>query len=312
LVSCDEKIAGYRVDLIWQGSNTPVLPHEGLLGERTGSKTERVGLAETKQRIGLAFIRQSWTMRRFMESELNKQPPPPTPNQGGFKSIVFNILIPVLLLTQGDRLTDNAAIVLVAALAFPAGWFVVDYRRTKRANFISILGFVSVLLTGGVGLLQLPRFWFIIKETAIPLLIGLAVFGSLWTRYPLIRALVFSREIFDVDLITSRLQERGTTARMDATLRHATAFLSLSFFISALLNFILASHFVQTEPSIDPAAFNAEVGAMTGWSYVVIAVPSMLFMFGILWWVVRGIRLHAGLSFDEATAPHLRDQQKPG
>jgi hypothetical protein len=46
-----------------------------LLRKRTGSKNSRVGPAETKQRIGRAFIRQSWTMRRLMESEFNKQPP---------------------------------------------------------------------------------------------------------------------------------------------------------------------------------------------------------------------------------------------
>jgi hypothetical protein len=97
---------------------------------------------------------------------------------------------------------------------------------------------------------------------------------------------------------------------MEKLLRSATALLSVSFFISAGLNFFLASHFVKTEPLVDQAQFNAEVGAMTGWSYIVIALPSMLFMFGILYLVVKGIRKHAGLGLEESLAAHLREEAK--
>ncbi|MEX0325440.1 MAG: VC0807 family protein [Puniceicoccaceae bacterium] len=234
--------------------------------------------------------------------------------ENGFHSLLFNILLPVIILTQGDRLIENAASVLVIALAFPVGYFIWDYQRRRKANFISIIGFVSILLTGGVGLMQLPRFWFIIKETAIPAIIGLAVIGSLFTRYPLIRALVYSKEIFDVDQIQQELENRGNTGKMDKLLRMATILLSTSFFISAVMNFILASHFVKTEPKVDPVQFNAEVGAMTGWSYVVIALPSMVFIIGILYMVAHGIKKHAGLGMEEAMAPHLREEsdQKEG
>jgi intracellular septation protein A len=232
--------------------------------------------------------------------------------ENGFHSLLFNILIPVVLLTQGDRLISHPASVLVLALAFPVAYFIWDYQRRRKANFISILGFVSILLTGGVGLMQLPRFWFIVKETAIPALIGLAVLGSLFTRYPLIRVLVFSKELFDVEKIQSALHERGATAAMERLLRQATWLLSVSFFLSAVLNFILARHFVRTEPSVDAARFNAEVGAMTGWSYLVIALPSMVFMAAVIYLVVRGIHKHAGLRFEEALSAHLREEGEKG
>jgi len=121
--------------------------------------------------------------------------------------------------------------------------------------------------------------------------------------------LVYSKDVFDVDHIQSELKERGTTDAMDRLLKMTTALLSISFFISAVLNFILASHFVKTEPGIDAAhqaQFNAEVGAMTGWSYVVIALPSTIFLFVILYMVVHGIKKHAGLSFEEALAHATR------
>ncbi|HSH09239.1 MAG TPA: VC0807 family protein [Oceanipulchritudo sp.] len=230
--------------------------------------------------------------------------------ENGFHSLLFNILLPVILLTQGDRLISHPASVLVIALVFPVGYFLWDYNRRKKVNFVSILGFVSVLLTGGVGLMQLPRFWFVVKETAIPALIGIAVLASLFTRYPLIRMLVFSKEIFDVDHIHKALEERNSTSAMERLLRNATLLLSVSFFLSAALNLVLANHFVQTEPKVDPARFNAEVGAMTGWSYLVIALPSTLFLFGILYMVIRGIRKHAGLGFEESLSPHLREEKK--
>jgi intracellular septation protein A len=239
-----------------------------------------------------------------MESA-KKEPPK---KESSFQSLLFNILIPVILLTQGDRIIDQPAVVLLVALAFPVIYFVLDYLRRKKFNFISILGFVSVLLTGGVGLLQLPRFWFIVKETSIPALIGLAILISAFTRRPLITMLVYSREIFDVDHIQARLSERGTLVAMEKLLRQSTLLLSVSFFISAVLNFVLASRFVKTEPSVDAAQFNAEVGAMTGWSYVVIAVPSMLFMGLVMYWVIKGIRQHAGLSFEEALAAHHKEE----
>ncbi|MFO7724034.1 MAG: VC0807 family protein [Oceanipulchritudo sp.] len=234
----------------------------------------------------------------------------PQKRENGFQSILFNILIPVIFLTQGERLISSPGLVLLIALSFPIFYFIRDYQKRGKPNFISILGFISILLTGGVGLMQLPRFWFIVKETAIPAIIGLAVIASLLTRRPLIRLLVYSPEIFDVDHIQENLRKRGREKEMDSLLRGATLLLSLSFFLSAVLNFILASHFVKTEPSLNAARFNAEVGAMTGWSYVVIAVPSMIFLFGILFYVVRGIRKYTGLGFEEALAPHLRDGNK--
>ena len=233
--------------------------------------------------------------------------------ENGFHSLLFNILLPVVILTQGDRLISNPASVLVLALVFPVAYFIWDYQRRKKVNFISILGFVSVLLTGGIGLLQLPRIWFIIKETAIPAIIGIAVLVSLLTRHPLIRMLVYSKEIFDVDHIQKALEERNTTAAMDRLLKIATALLSISFFMSAGMNFALASYFVKTEPGIDAAhqaQFNAEVGAMTGWSYLVIALPSTAFLIGILYMVTHGIHKHAGLKLEESLAPHLREEKE--
>ncbi len=241
-----------------------------------------------------------------MESEKPASPPPqPEPF---LPNIGFNIIIPIVILAQGHRITDNAAVVLVTALLFPIGYFSYDFVRRKKANFISILGFISVLLTGGVGLLELPRFWFIVKEAAIPAIIGTAILVSMVTPWPLVRTLLYSRRVFDVDLIQTRLDEKKTTARFESMLRLATIFLAGSFYFSAVLNFFVARHFVQTEPRDNPAQFNAEVAAMTGWSYLIIALPSMVMMMSILFWLIRGIRTCTGLTLEECVAPEHREK----
>ena len=108
----------------------------------------------------------------------------------------FNILLPILILNKGDQFLgdllspyfENTAVpILIIALLFPISYFFYDLITRKKYNFISILGLVSVLLTGGIGILEIPTEWFAIKEAAIPAIIGLAVILSLRTPYPLVR-----------------------------------------------------------------------------------------------------------------------------
>jgi intracellular septation protein A len=218
----------------------------------------------------------------------------------------LNVFLPVLFLRKGDQYIDSPAAVLIIALAFPVGYFLYDLKTRGKKNFISILGFISVLITGGIGLFELPRFWVIVKETAIPAILGLVILGSLFTRYPLIKTIILTPQLFDVERIQRALEERGTTARFQSLLNQATILLAISFFISAVLNYFVAQHFIQTEPSVDPVRFNEEVGNMTFWSMIIIAVPSMVITMGIIFFLVRGIKINTGLSMEEALAEQHR------
>ncbi len=250
----------------------------------------------------------------MMESQNTAAETKPTKQESLFMNLGFNIFIPVLVLTRGDRFIEGAGLVLLIALAFPVIYFFYDLWQRKKVNFFSIIGFISVLLTGGVGLLELPRFWFIVKETTIPLIFGLAVLVSLKTRYPLIRTLFFNRSLFDVDRIQKELDLRGTARDFDRLLVRGTLLLALTFLISAGLNWVVANHIVQTEPSVDPIAFNAEVGRMTAWSWVVIALPSTAMMMGLFFYLLRGATAMTGLTMDDMLSPEQRakelDRQK--
>jgi hypothetical protein len=100
-------------------------------------------------------------------------------------NIVCNIAVPSAVLTWGSKaawLGPKAA--LVVALAFPLGYAIYDLKERKKFNFISAIGFLSILITGSFALMKLDPFWFAVKEAAAPGVIGLVVLASMGTRWP--------------------------------------------------------------------------------------------------------------------------------
>jgi hypothetical protein len=168
-----------------------------------------------------------------------------------------------------------------------------DLIRSSKLNLFAALGLVSVGLTGGIGLLQLDNQWLAVKEAAIPGIIGLVVFVSGHTRYCLIHALLLNPKLIDVARIRQQLSLRGTTRIFEKRLRTATWLLGGTFFFSAAMNYLLAT-WIVTSP-----AFNEELGRMALLSYPAIAIPSMLMMMALLYYLARTIRLLAGLKFTE-------------
>src|SRR5690606_9653189 len=108
----------------------------------------------------------------------------------------FNLILPTLILFKAERWFGiSPTAVFAIALAFPIAYFCYDLARRRKVNAISILGFVSVLLSGGVSLLELPSAWIAIKEAAIPLLIGIIVIASIPLRKPLVGMLLLNETI---------------------------------------------------------------------------------------------------------------------
>jgi hypothetical protein len=222
------------------------------------------------------------------------QPAKPNP----LFEIVVTIIVPAVILMQlsGDsRLGAMRALLL--ALAFPVGWGVWDGWRRRKLNWLSVLGVVSTLRTGGIGLLKLDPQWLAVKEAAIPGLIGLAVLGSNWTSWPLIRVLVFNPTLFDVDRVQAALEARRNVVPFELRLRTGTMLLAGTFFFSSVMNYLLA-RWVVTSPA-GTEAFNEELGRLTLLSYPVIAVPSMLMMMALLFWLARGAKALTGLDLGD-------------
>jgi len=212
--------------------------------------------------------------------------------------IVVTIVVPAVILMQlsgAARLGPLPALML--ALSFPLGWGLWDGWRRRKLNWLAVLGVVSTLLTGGIGLLKLDAQWLAVKEAAIPGLIGLVVLGSNWTAWPLIRVLVFNPTLFDVDRVHAALEARRTAVQFELRLRTGTLLLAGTFFFSAVMNYVLA-RWIVTSPA-GTEAFNEELGRLTLLSYPVIAVPSMVMMMALLFWLARGAKALTGLALGD-------------
>jgi intracellular septation protein A len=208
--------------------------------------------------------------------------------------IAITIIVPAVILMKWSGAEDLGALrALLLALAFPLGWGLWDAIRRRRLNWLAVLGVVSTLLTGGIGLLALDAQWLAVKEAAVPGLIGLAVLGSYWTRWPLIRILIFNADLFDVERVQQALEQRRSAVQFELRLRTGTLLLAGTFFFSAVANYVLA-RWVVTSPA-GTEAFNQELGRLTLLSYPVIALPSMAMMIGLLYWLARGLRQLTGL-----------------
>lgn len=212
-------------------------------------------------------------------------------------NLVCNIVIPTLVLTKFSTEERLGPVVgLVVALAFPLGYGVWDFLTRRKTNFISLIGFVSVLLTGGLGLMQVGGFWFAIKEAAVPLVIGAAVLLSLKTKRPLVRTLLYNEQVIDVERVDAALEERGNRKAFDQLMVRASYLLAASFLVSAVLNFGLARYLLKSPPGT--AEFNAELGKMQLLNWPVIVIPSMAMLMFALWTLLNGIKRITGLTLE--------------
>lgn len=209
-----------------------------------------------------------------------------------------SIVIPsVILMKWSGPEHLGATNALLLALVFPIARGALDFARRRKLNLFATLGLVSILLTGGIGLLQLDAQWLAVKEAAVPGLIGLAVVVSTRTRYPLVKTLLCNPALIDVARVRARLEARGAAPAFEARLQRATWMLGGTFFFSAAMNYFLATWIVVSPAG--SAAFNEELGRMTLLSYPAIALPSTVMAMFVLYYLARVIRELTGLRFTE-------------
>jgi len=233
-------------------------------------------------------------MNPSSSSEQNRPTHKPRP----MIDLLVSIIIPTFILMKlsgEDNLGPAGA--LITALAFPITWGVYELIKFRKFNFIALLGLISVVLTGGIGLLELDTRWLAIKEAAIPGLIGLAVIISTVTPYPLVKTLIYNPKIMQVEKIEAKLKELGNETLFQARLLRATYLLSGTFFFSAGMNYFLAV-WIVVSPAGTPE-FNEQLGQMTLFSYLMIALPSTLMMAAILYYLSRTLNGLTGLTLSE-------------
>ena len=212
-------------------------------------------------------------------------------------NLLCNIILPTLILTKlsnEDYLGIKLAIIV--ALAFPLIYGLHDFITRGKLNFFSGLGVVSVSLTGGISLLEMDAIYIAIKDASIPGVLGVATLLSLKTSQPLIHTLLLNDKVFDVGRINQALDSNDSQSEFDQLLINASWILAGSFFLSSLLNYLLAVIILTAEPGT--VAFNEQLGKMTALSFPVIALPAMAVMMGNIFYLFRGIKKLTGLELE--------------
>lgn len=222
-----------------------------------------------------------------------------------FVSLLFNIVIPAIILTKfSSEKYLGPMYGLIVALSFPLLCGVYELVIQKRKDFISVVGFIGILLSGTISLLKFPPQWIAVKEASIPLLIGIIILISTRTSWQLINKIFYNRELLDIDRIESLLITESMRSRLKTILSVANMLLACSFFFSAALNFLLAKTIVHSMPGTQQ--FNEELGRMSVLSFPVIAVPSMIFMIFILWYVFSSLKKLTHLTSSEIMSKKLQ------
>lgn len=214
----------------------------------------------------------------------------PQPQTAGnlLANLAFNIVFPVLILSKLSTEEYLGPVWgLVLALAFPVVFGLWELKQSGKLNFFSIVGIISVLLTGGMSLLQLDPKYIAIKEATVPGLIGVLILISGRTRFPLVKTILENMQLLNLALLKEKLSSNGTEQQFEQALDHATRIIAGSFFLSSALNYLLAKWILVSQPGTP--AYNEELANMTALSYPVIAVPSTLIMMGAIWYIFSRI-----------------------
>ena len=235
-------------------------------------------------------------------------------------SICFNIFIPVLILKNGDNwiheilhLLDIAelpvqfldainlsSMAFLIALIFPVAYFIYDFFKRKNVNVISILGFINVLLTGGIGIFGerfgLSKNWFIVKEGALPSLIGLGLIILRKLRKNSFNKILLNDIIFDNHKINSSIKYEEQN-EFETIVHRAGSHFIVGLFMSSFIQFILASLIVTSNPG--ESSFNEQVATMTWVSFLAVFVITMFVVGKGYLGLISGVEKITGLKRED-------------
>lgn len=224
--------------------------------------------------------------------------------ENSLSTIFFNIIIPVIILNKGHKFGMSPQVSVVLALSFPLFFSIKSWFQSYKVNFVSLLGMLNVFVSGALTLLTLGGIWFAVKEATFPLLIGAFVFASSWSHTPFFQTLFMNPNTFDIAKVEAQLETHEKKQSFAQLMKKATLLLSISFLMSAVLNFVLALHiFTPLADSLTEVQkqelLNEQLSHMTMYSMLVILVPSIIFLGSLLFYTMKKIKEITGLSTDD-------------
>jgi hypothetical protein len=251
------------------------------------------------------------------------------PQEHPLANILINVIVPVLILSflsKDPALQEKLGKIahpwhigplkaMMLALILPLGYGAWHFLKTRKGNFFSVLGLISVLLSGGLTFyLWNPNgtvkpnagLLFGIKEALIPLVLGIAILTSHRSASPLIRVFLYNDSIFDIPKIETRVAEISAQVAYNRLLLGATQLFAASFFLSSLMNLGLAQWLFRgfDATAIDALEnYNAIIARITGWGFAIIGVPILVFLFFTLRRLLKGLGTLTGFKDEELMLP---------
>ena len=231
---------------------------------------------------------------------------PKAKQENALLNLLLNILLPVTVLSmcskEGNWYSLGPKWALVVAVLLPVGYFIYDYRERRKVNAFSIIGFVSVLFTGGLGLLNLSAQAFAIKEASVPLILAVVIWWTGRGEKPMVRTLLLNPEVVDANKVEAAITEHNARPAFDRLIKTSTWLLTGSMLMSAVLNYFLAIFFLD---GLTPGSteYSEAIGKQTGWGWLVIGVPSMAMMLFAMFRLFKGVKHLTGLDTDQILLP---------
>ena len=207
------------------------------------------------------------------------------------------VIIPTIILKKLSGAEQLGAVTaLLVALSLPCAFAIYEIVTNKKIALVPSLGFISIMLTGGIGLFELPTEYIAYKEALIPFVLGVATLFSAYTSRPLARTFFYNDTFLNITKIHQALVNNDAIAAFDKIMQKATLLVSTSFLLSTVINFFLA-RLIVTSPS-GSAEFNDQLGTMTLWSYPIIVLPCMIITGYSLYFILIKIKDLSGLELE--------------
>ena len=210
-------------------------------------------------------------------------------NRWAIAELVATVVLPavtLLFLTSEDRLGPLWG--LVVALTPPLVWSILSMVREGKISVLAVIAVVSVLMTGGVGLLRLDSTWYALKEALVPAMMGVGAIATASTEFAVVGVIL--DRVLDFDKVRDQAGDQHQL--VDTAVRTATFRVGVVLLATAVVTWVLSRWVVVSEGGTE--AFADELGRYTLLSVPVLMIPSTIAMAWVLNQVFGAIEAATG------------------